>query len=227
MTPLTPKSVSTLWSVSKPDGFAVDAASDFAVFAVMNVNGFEAMMILVVALIVLGPERLPEAARKAGNFINQMKRMSDSFQQEVRDAVDLPDLDVPDLDTLMKPKSAIMKSVLAPPTVVAATPVADEDSETPAAEPDTEGDEDDEANAGDEPLAEADDPDDDGDASSDADASDPFAQAERSTIAAPPAEQTSVDTASVDKASVDIASAEAVPVDAEALADPAPADGDL
>ena len=47
-------------------------------------------MILVVALLVLGPDRLPEAARQAGRFISEARRMSSGFQAELRDAMNTP-----------------------------------------------------------------------------------------------------------------------------------------
>ena len=50
----------------------------------------EILVILVVALIVLGPDRLPEAARKAGQFIAEVRRIGNGFQAEVRDAMRVP-----------------------------------------------------------------------------------------------------------------------------------------
>lgn len=47
-------------------------------------------MILVVALLVLGPERLPEAARQVGRAMAEMRRMSSGFQAEIRDAMQTP-----------------------------------------------------------------------------------------------------------------------------------------
>lgn len=54
-----------------------------------NVGTGEMLVILVLALIVLGPDKLPEAARKAGHFLSEFRRMSSGFQQEFRDAMDL------------------------------------------------------------------------------------------------------------------------------------------
>ena len=42
------------------------------------------MLILLVALIVLGPDKLPETARKIGNLVSQLRRMSEGIQAEVR-----------------------------------------------------------------------------------------------------------------------------------------------
>ncbi len=47
-------------------------------------------MILVVALLVLGPNRLPEAARQVGRAMAEMRRMSAGFQAEIRDAMQTP-----------------------------------------------------------------------------------------------------------------------------------------
>ncbi len=58
-----------------------------------NVSGPEILIILVVALIVLGPDKLPDAARKIGGVMREVRRISSGFQDEVRDA--LSDVDVP------------------------------------------------------------------------------------------------------------------------------------
>jgi sec-independent protein translocase protein TatB len=42
------------------------------------------ILILLVALIVLGPDKLPETARKIGNVVSQLRRMSEGIQTEVR-----------------------------------------------------------------------------------------------------------------------------------------------
>ncbi len=55
-----------------------------------NTSGTELLVILLVALIVLGPEKLPEAARKLGGFMRELRRMSAGFQAEVRDALREP-----------------------------------------------------------------------------------------------------------------------------------------
>lgn len=44
------------------------------------------LVLAILAMVVLGPERLPHAARSVGKFIGQVKTMSGSFQTEVRDA---------------------------------------------------------------------------------------------------------------------------------------------
>jgi sec-independent protein translocase protein TatB len=61
------------------------------VLAIFNsLGGGEVIAILVIALIVLGPEKLPDAIRKFGNIYGELKRMSTGFQSELRDAFDEP-----------------------------------------------------------------------------------------------------------------------------------------
>ncbi|MDQ1395198.1 MAG: sec-independent protein translocase protein TatB [Acidimicrobiaceae bacterium] len=50
----------------------------------------ELIVIFVVALIVLGPERLPNIARQMGKAMGEFRRMSSGFQDEIRKAIDDP-----------------------------------------------------------------------------------------------------------------------------------------
>jgi sec-independent protein translocase protein TatB len=62
-----------------------------------NVGGGELLVIFLIALVVLGPDKLPGAARQAGKYMSEFRRISQGFQQELRDAVKeaVPDLDGP------------------------------------------------------------------------------------------------------------------------------------
>lgn len=44
----------------------------------------ELVLIMVVALVVLGPQRLPEVARMLGKAYGQLRRASEEFQQTIR-----------------------------------------------------------------------------------------------------------------------------------------------
>ena len=55
-----------------------------------NVGTPELLVILLVALVVLGPNKLPEAARQVGHFVGELRRMSTGFQTELRDAMQEP-----------------------------------------------------------------------------------------------------------------------------------------
>ncbi len=51
----------------------------------------EILVILVVALLVLGPEKLPDAARQAGRALAEIRKMTSGFQADIRDAMQLPE----------------------------------------------------------------------------------------------------------------------------------------
>ena len=51
-----------------------------------NVGPGELLVIMLVALVVLGPDKLPDAARKMGNVMGELRRMSSGFQEEMRGA---------------------------------------------------------------------------------------------------------------------------------------------
>lgn len=55
-----------------------------------NIGAGELLVICLVALIVLGPDKLPEAARKAGELMSQVRKYSSGFQSELRNALDEP-----------------------------------------------------------------------------------------------------------------------------------------
>jgi len=55
-----------------------------------NVGGGEVLVIAVIALIVLGPQRLPTAARQIGKTLGDLRRLSSGFQEEVRSALEEP-----------------------------------------------------------------------------------------------------------------------------------------
>jgi Tat protein translocase TatB subunit len=55
---------------------------------VFNIGGGELIVIALVALVVLGPNRLPGAARKVGEVLGDLRRISSGFQNEIRTALD-------------------------------------------------------------------------------------------------------------------------------------------
>lgn len=48
------------------------------------------LVIFFVALVVLGPNKLPEAARQVGRAVNEIRRISGGFQREMREAMNEP-----------------------------------------------------------------------------------------------------------------------------------------
>lgn len=52
-----------------------------------NIGGGEILVILIVALIVLGPDKLPSAMRQAGKALGEVRKVSDGFRRELKDAM--------------------------------------------------------------------------------------------------------------------------------------------
>ena len=57
---------------------------------VFNVTGGEVIIIILAALVVLGPDKLPDVMRRAGKLYGELRKMSDGFQSEIRTALDEP-----------------------------------------------------------------------------------------------------------------------------------------
>jgi len=53
-----------------------------------NITGGEIVIILLVALIVLGPQRLPEAARQVSKAFREFRRVQNTVQSEIRATLD-------------------------------------------------------------------------------------------------------------------------------------------
>ncbi len=70
----------------------------------------ELALIALVAVIVFGPDKVPDMARQAGRFLRQVKRFADSTRDDLRNELgpDFADLELTDLD----PRKAIRKHLL-------------------------------------------------------------------------------------------------------------------
>src|SRR5262245_1394198 len=66
----------------------------------MNLGAPEILLILVVALLVFGPHRLPELGRQVGGAVRELRRMQDSVKSELQSVINEP------APTYEKPKSA-------------------------------------------------------------------------------------------------------------------------
>ena len=49
-----------------------------------NLQGSEIIVILLIALVVLGPEKLPDAVRRFMQTYNELKKMGSGFQSEIK-----------------------------------------------------------------------------------------------------------------------------------------------
>lgn len=70
----------------------------------------ELMVIGIVAVVVFGPDRLPEFARQAGRLVRQVRNLAQSAQTQLREELgpEYADLRLTDLD----PRQAIRKHIL-------------------------------------------------------------------------------------------------------------------
>jgi sec-independent protein translocase protein TatB len=86
-----------------------------------NIGGGELLVIVLIALIVLGPQRLPDAMRTVGRVVGEVRRISSGFQQELRDAFE-------DSDTDGQPPSRRREAVPLAAAVAEANPDIDDDA---------------------------------------------------------------------------------------------------
>ena len=67
-----------------------------------NLSGSEIVVILLLALVVLGPEKLPDAIRRAGRTYSELKKMGNSFQAEMKSVLDEPMKEMRETADLLK-----------------------------------------------------------------------------------------------------------------------------
>jgi len=58
--------------------------SGLPVLLFLDISGGELLDIMLVVFLVFGPEKMPEMARKAGRFMNQMKKASNDLTREFK-----------------------------------------------------------------------------------------------------------------------------------------------
>jgi sec-independent protein translocase protein TatB len=58
----------------------------------VNITGWEFILLIVLAVVILGPERLPEYAAKLGRLVRQAKAMAESAKGQLREQMG-PDFD--------------------------------------------------------------------------------------------------------------------------------------
>ena len=70
----------------------------------------EFMVLLVVGLVVFGPDRLPDMARQAGRMVRQVRAMTQQARDDIRNELgpDYADFELTDLD----PRRALRKHIL-------------------------------------------------------------------------------------------------------------------
>ncbi|SEI51553.1 sec-independent protein translocase protein TatB [Allopseudospirillum japonicum] len=96
-----------------------------------DIGFFELLLLGLVSLLVLGPERLPHAARTAGLWVGRMRQAFSGVQQEINQQLEIEALhqrlaeqEARVAATLAKAEQAAAQ-VQAPPTQIANTPEAE------------------------------------------------------------------------------------------------------
>jgi sec-independent protein translocase protein TatB len=108
---------------------------------VFNLSGSEIIVILLLALVILGPEKLPEAMRKAGRAYSELRRMANGFQSEVRSALDEPMSELKGTADAIRDATTFSgddKKKPAPAKPAGPRPAAGAGAVTPATDPDDE-----------------------------------------------------------------------------------------
>lgn len=72
--------------------------------SLFGIGGNELLIILLLAAVVLGPERLARAARELGRFIRNVKNYFSSLSSELKSELDTLDEMKKVRDDLIKPK---------------------------------------------------------------------------------------------------------------------------
>lgn len=69
----------------------------------------ELMVILVVAIVVFGPDRLPDFARQAGRLVRQVRQFTQAARDDIRSELgpEFADFEITDLD----PRKAVRKYI--------------------------------------------------------------------------------------------------------------------
>jgi sec-independent protein translocase protein TatB len=101
---------------------------------VFNLQGSEIVVILLLALVILGPEKLPDAIRKFTQTYAELKKMGSGFQSELKNALDEPMREMRETGERLRDAVDPSRYVVTPPGEVAEPMVAEPVTE-PVVEP--------------------------------------------------------------------------------------------
>lgn len=80
----------------------------------LGINGFELVVLLLIAVMVLGPERLPEYAAQLARLVKELRRMASGAREQLREEVgpELDEVDWRKLDPRQYDPRRIIKEAL-------------------------------------------------------------------------------------------------------------------
>jgi Tat protein translocase TatB subunit len=82
----------------------------------------EIVVILLVALVVLGPQKLPELAKHLARFLGDMRRMADDVRQQFDEATTVPPPAAPPPQLEVPEEAVARQAPKAPPAAPPAAP---------------------------------------------------------------------------------------------------------
>src|SRR6478752_9628667 len=94
-------------------------------------GGPELLVIFLVALVVIGPQQLPKAMRTFGNVMAEVRKVSTSFQAEMKSAMD----SVVDSSGNEKPQSGTMATPTRAPSAQATDDIIEVKARNDGADP--------------------------------------------------------------------------------------------
>ena len=108
-------------------------------------QGGEIIVILLLALVILGPEKLPDAIRRVGKTYAELKKLGQGFQDEFKSVIDEPAREMRETADLLRKsiddsvESAMNPDTSAPASAAAAATAAPGDASTDAASDESAG----------------------------------------------------------------------------------------
>jgi sec-independent protein translocase protein TatB len=84
----------------------------------LDVNGWELIMLVVVGILVLGPERLPEYAGKLANLVRQVRNLATNARSQLKDQMgpEFEDVDWRQFDPRQYDPRRIVREALMDPS---------------------------------------------------------------------------------------------------------------
>jgi len=100
---------------------------------VFDINGWEFLLLGILAVLILGPERLPDYAAKFGRFVRQARTMADRAKQQLKEEMgpEFSDVDWRAYDPRQYDPRKIVRDALNAP----AEPAADDPVSKPQSAP--------------------------------------------------------------------------------------------
>lgn len=104
-----------------------------------GINGYEFLLLALIAVIVLGPERLPEYASQLAQLVKGLRRMATGAREQLREEVgsEFDDVDWRKLDPRQYDPRRIIKEALLDDIEDAIRPAADNGSKPNGSKPQT------------------------------------------------------------------------------------------